>query len=248
MEQQWISLGLAVVGGLGAGFLNAIAGGGTLISFPLLVAGGLSPFVANITSTVALCPGYMGGIKAQWAEAKELGDTVWQTILAAGAGAALGGLLLVRTGESDFKTLVPWLLFLASGLLGFSPLIRQMIYRRHGEPARHWLAVPVFFAAIYGGFFGAGMSVIVLAVLGLWSGEPMQKLNAHKQVIGLVVNGAAASYFLFGAPVNWPAVAAMSAGALLGGWAGGKTAGFVRPEVLRWTAVVIGFGSGLVYL
>jgi uncharacterized membrane protein YfcA len=249
MELHWASLALALAGGLGAGFLNAIAGGGTLVSFPLLVAGGLSPLTANITSTIALCPGYMGGIQAQWRDVKTLGARrIGATVASAALGAALGGLLLVRTGENDFNRLVPWLLFLASGLLAFTPAIKKLIFSHRGQPASHWLAIPVFFSAIYGGFFGAGMSVIVLAVLGLWSGEPLNKLNAHKQVIGLTVNGAAAVYFLFGTAVAWPAVAAMSAGALLGGWFGGKTATAIRPEMLRWTAVTIGFGAGWFYL
>lgn len=239
---------LAAAGGLGAGFLNAIAGGGTLVSFPLLVAGGLSPFVANMSSTVALCPGYLGGIRGQWNDVKDLGKQVWITVVAAVAGAVLGGWLLVAGGEKSFDLLVPWLLFGASALLAVSKRLRRLIFSGAGAPHPRWLAIPVFFSAIYGGYFGAGMSVIVLAVLGLWSGEPMNKLNAHKQVIGLAVNAAAAVYFAIGAPVAWISVLAMSAGAIVGGWLGGKAASRVNPEVLRWTAVAIGAISGVLYL
>jgi len=161
-------------------------------------------------------------------------------------------LLLLNTGEKLFRELIPFLILLASLLLAFSDPLRAWLMRRiaQGRPARHTNALgilPVALAAVYGGYFGAGLSVIVLAVLGLFLDDSLTRLNALKQSISFSVNVAAAIYFLFSGQVVWLAAAVMAACALGGGILGGRLAGKIRPSTLRWVVVSIGVIVAVIY-
>lgn len=245
---ELILVGLAAVAG---GAVNALAGGGTLITFPVLLATGMPAVLANVTNTVALCPGYFGATLAQsndlWTQTGRL-----RWFAPAGAlGGILGGWLLLATGERIFSAIVPFLILLASGLLAGQEPLRAWLLKRTGrEPVDSaWSALPVGVAAIYGGYFGAGLSVIVLAVLGLALNDSLTRLNALKQAIALSVNVAAAIFFIFygQAQVVWPAAAVMAAGALLGGALGGKLAGRIQPQHLRRIVVIIGVIVAVAY-
>jgi hypothetical protein len=247
-------LELVVVGvvSVAAGFVNALAGGGTLITFPMLIAEGIPALAANITNTVALCPGYLGGALA---ELKDMAGSK-QSLYGFGAAGALGGLaggiLLLNTGEETFRKLVPYLILLAAGLLAIEGPVHRWHERRVGGGEAHHerelgKAFPVFLASIYGGYFGGGLSVIVLAVLGLVSHESLTRLNALKQMIALSANVAAAMFFLFSGKVVWSAAVVMAIGALAGGTVGGLVAGRVRPSVLRWIVVLFGVAIAIVY-
>jgi hypothetical protein len=250
---------LVALAALAAGAINALAGGGTLITFPLLIAVGLSPVSSNVTNTVALLPGYFGGALAQKDDLKGQSKRLWLLIPAAIVGGLAGGILLLNTGEKLFSALVPYLILGASLLLAVQDPVRKWLTNRRAQAAAQtggqmksvnlaWVALPVGLASIYGGYFGAGMSVIVLAVLGLVIDDNLTRLNAAKQVIGLVTNVAAAVFFVFSGPVNWPVALVMMVGALAGGALGGKLAGRVKPATLRWMVVTIGFVVGLIYL
>ena len=248
----WSSYLLAALAAMAAGFVNALAGGGTLITFPTLVALGLPAISANVTNTVALSPGYFGATMAQ---RKDLAGQRRRLILyipAALVGGIIGGFLLLNTGERLFRELVPYLILLASVLLALSDPVRAWLLRRAGKSAvsfpDSWAVLPVGLAAVYGGYFGAGSSVIVLAVLGLMLNDTLTRLNALKQVISFSANIAAAVFFIFSGYVIWPVALVMMAGALLGGVLGGRFAGRVKPSILRWIVVVIGVIVALVYL
>lgn len=236
---------------LAAGAVNALAGGGTLITFPMLTFLGVPPVAANVTNTVALCPGYFGGTLAQWNDLKTQTKRLWLVVPASIMGGVLGGFLLLRTGEKLFSELVPYLILLASGLLAIQDPVRAWLTRRMGEghgarlEALTWL--PVGAASVYGGYFGAGLSVIVLSALGLTLEDTLTRLNALKQAVAFSVNIAAAIFFLFSDQVVWSAAAVMSVGALLGGVLGGKLAGRIRPATLRWTVVIIGVLISIYY-
>jgi uncharacterized membrane protein YfcA len=242
---------LAALAAMAAGAINALAGGGTLITFPMLVALGIPAVSANVTNTVALCPGYLGGTLAQKKDLQGQGKRLWLVLPAAIVGGVLGGWLLLQTGEKLFTDLVPWLILLASGLLAIQDPVRAWLNRRMGQgqgaglEKLSWL--PVGLASIYGGYFGAGLSVIVLSALGLTINETMTRLNALKQGIAFAVNVAAAVFFVFSGQVNWPLAAVMAVGALLGGTLGGKLAGKIKPSTLRWTVVTIGVIISIVY-
>jgi uncharacterized membrane protein YfcA len=244
-----ILIALAAVAG---GAVNAIAGGGTLITFPMLTAVGIPPVAANITNTVALAPGYLGGTMAQANDLRGQKRRLWWLLPASALGGLVGGFILLQTEEKLFRALVPWLILLACALLASQGRVRAWLNRRAAAGKEHhvpeaWATVPVFAAAIYGGYFGAGLSVIVLAVLGLVIDDTLTRLNALKQAVAFSVNVAAAIFFVFSGQVVWLAAAVMAVGALAGGVLGGRLAGSIKPEVLRATVVSIGTIVALIY-
>jgi len=238
---------------LAAGAINALAGGGTLITFPILTAVGIPAVAANVTNTVALCPGYFGATWAQWKEIKEQRGRAALLLPVSALGGIIGGLLLLNTGERAFRDLVPYLILLASLLLAVGEPLKAWLARRAkgSQPSRNgknlWSAGLVLLAAIYGGYFGAGLSVIVLAVLGLALTDSLTRLNALKQAIAFSVNIAAAIYFLFSGSVVWQVVLLMSVCSLIGGALGGKLAGRIPAPTLRWTVVCIGVAVSVIY-
>ncbi|MBE2237950.1 MAG: sulfite exporter TauE/SafE family protein [Caldilineaceae bacterium] len=247
---NFILIGLAAVA---AGLINAIAGGGTLISFPVLVAVGVPPVAANVTNTVALVPGYLGATFAQLKDLSGQGRRLRLLIPVSVLGGLGGGLLLLNTSEKLFNDLVPYLILLAAGLLAVQDIVRKWVTRRieaSGGSATNevWAIGPVFLAAIYGGYFGAGLSVIVLAVLGLVIDDTLTRLNGLKQIIAFSVNVAAAIFFVFSGQVVWMAAAVMAVGAILGGVLGGKLAGRIKPQVLRAVVVTIAVIVAIIYL
>jgi uncharacterized membrane protein YfcA len=244
---------LIALAAMAAGLVNALAGGGTLISFPMLTFVGLPAVAANVTNTVALCPGYLG---ATFAQSKDLAGQMrrlWWAAPAGIIGGLAGGLLLLNTGEKMFRQLIPFLILLASALLAVQDPVRRWLQRRAAQAgsrplAEEWAAAPVGLAAVYGGYFGAGLSVIVLSVLGLTLEDNLTRLNALKQGIAFSANIAAALLFVFSGQVNWPAALVMMVGALIGGSLGGRLAGRIKPATLRWVVVAIGVMVAVVYL
>jgi len=228
-----------------AGAVNALAGGGTLITFPVLMAAGMPALAANITNTVALCPGHIGATLAQAAALRGQRPLLAMLVPAGIIGGLIGGLLLLHTGEKTFRDVVPVLLLASSILLAMQDRVRAMLAARelrrgtnHGHA--HWAPLVVGTAAIYGGYFGAGLGVVLLAALGTVLDEPLPRLNALKQVVALVVNVAAAVFFVFSGSIDWIVTAAMAVGALIGGALGGYLAGRVNAGALRGVMVAIG--------
>lgn len=242
---------LAALAAIAAGAVNALAGGGTLITFPMLTFLGAEAIAANVTNTVALCPGYFGGTLAQWNDLRGQKSRLWLIVPASIVGGVIGGFLLLQTGERLFRELVPYLILLASVLLAIQDPVRAWLVRRMGESHGAGLAkltwLPVGLASIYGGYFGAGLSVIVLSALGLTLEDTLTRLNALKQAVAFTVNVAAAIFFLFSGQVIWAAAAVMAVGALIGGVLGGRLAGRIKPSTLRWTVVTIGIIVSIVY-
>jgi uncharacterized protein len=237
---------LAALAALGAGSVNAIAGGGTLISFPALVALGAGRVEANVTNTVALCTGYFGGAVAQRDELRSERARLAPLCIAAGLGGLTGSVLLIVTGEAAFKRLVPWLILLACALLGGQQRIRTVLKlgtRQHGVDSPAITLASTYAVSIYGGYFGAGLGIMLLAVLGLLFTDPLGRLNALKQALALVINVVAAAFFSFSGHVLWTVVAVMAPASLLGGVLGGKLVGRIEPTVLR--AVVVSYGTVL---
>ena len=246
--------GLASVAG---GAVNALAGGGTLITFPTLTALGIPAVAANVTNTVALCPGYLGGTFAQIKDLRGQKKRLLLLIPAGVIGGLAGGLLLLHTGEHTFRTLVPYLILIAAALLAAQNPVRNYLARRalkkgaanpssagRGEALA---ALPVALSAVYGGYFGAGLSVIVLAVLGLVLDDTLTRLNALKQFLAFAVNVAAAVFFLFSKQVVWPFALVMAVGSIIGGIVGGRLAGAISPVLLRRIVVTAGVGISIIY-
>jgi uncharacterized membrane protein YfcA len=249
----WLAAALA---GVAAGLVNALAGGGSLISFPVLTALGLSPLIANLTNTVALTPGYLGAARAQRRDLAGQGRRIKRLVPAATLGGLAGAWLLLRSDPRLFEHLVPWLILFASGLLALQPPLRALLgpssssppsRRRQGRGEA--LAMGgVALAAVYGGYFGAGLSVIVLAVLGLAYDDSLTRLYGLKQLLSLVTNCGAALVLVASGRVEWPLAIVVALGSILGGAIGGALASRVHGEALRWLVVVLGTGMGLWFL
>jgi len=246
---EHIMIGLAAVAG---GLVNALAGGGTLITFPMLTAVGIPPVVANITNTVALCPGYIGGTLAQRKDLEGQKRRMWLLLPTGMAGGIAGGILLLYTSENLFRKLIPWLILTATVLLAVQDRMRNWVMARMSDAGhRHlneaWSMALIFPAAVYGGYFGAGLGVMMLAVLGLVLEDSLTRLNALKQSLSFSINIAAALFFLFSGKVLWTAAAVMAVGALAGGVLGGRMAGRIKPVMLRWIVISIGLLVAGVY-
>jgi uncharacterized membrane protein YfcA len=235
---------------LGAGVVNAIAGGGTLISFPVLTALGVPSVRANATNTVSLCPGYVGGTYAQRRDLEGQREGLAPKLAAAAIGGLTGSILLVVTSEALFRKAVPFLILGATLLLAFQDRLRRaLIERRRPGGRRHAVieTAAIGVASVYGGYFGAGLGIVVVAVLGLFSDLAFTRLNAVKQLISFTVNICAAAFLVFSGKVVWSYVLVMAPAALVGGNAGGRLAGVLKPMMLRRFVVVLGLVVAVIY-
>jgi uncharacterized membrane protein YfcA len=243
---------LAGVAAVAAGAINALAGGGTLITFPLLLALGVPPISANVTNTIALCPGFVGGILAQLKDLTGQRRRFWSFLAASAVGGIAGSTLLLKTGERAFQSMVPYLILTASCLLAFQGavrvwLVRRSVKREVKSKPELLVTILVGVTAIYGGYFGVAMSVVVLMLLGWMLNDTLTRLNAVKQTVAFGANGAAAVLFCFSGKIIWSIALVMAVGALAGGTLGGRLAGHIKPETLRWTVVTIGLVLSVVY-
>lgn len=241
--------GVLVLGaGFVAGAVNAMAGGGTLISFPALLAAGLSPVTANITSSVGLLPGYAGGSLAYRRELEGQRARAKGLAVAAVIGGVAGAALLLLTPGGSFRAVVPYLVLLSCFLLAVQPRVARWL-RGRGEERPSWEAqLAVAVAAVYGSYFGAGLGVILLAVLGLLIADDMQRLNALKGVLSLIVNLAGVAVFLVTGSVAWLAALLLAVGAFTGAAAGVRLARRLPGRAVRAFVVVLGTAVGIVLL
>lgn len=242
--------GLASVAG---GAVNALAGGGTLITFPVLTAVGIPAVAANITNTVALCPGYLGATFAQLKDLRGQALRLCLLLPVGVLGGIGGGIILLHTDAHVFRKIVPYLILLAVALMAGQDRVRRWITRSSGKTDNvtlhdAWAIVPIIPAAVYGGYFGAGVSVIVIAALGVVIEDSLIRLNALKQALSFSINIAAAIFFLFSGQVVWSVALVMAVGALAGGALGGRLAGRVSPLMLRRIVIIIGSVVAAIYL
>ncbi|MFE9406287.1 sulfite exporter TauE/SafE family protein [Streptomyces sp. NPDC006530] len=233
--------------GIGAGTINTIVGSGTLLTFPVLLATGLPPITANVSNALGLVPGSISGAIGYRHELR--GQT--SRVLRLGGTALLGGLagaiLLLALPSSSFDAIVPVLVGLALVLVLFQPRLAAVIRRRreatggeaHPEGGVALLA-GLFLASMYGGYFGAAQGVLYLSLMGLLLSDDLQRVNAVKNILGAVVNGIAAVFFLFVAEFNWTAVLLIAVGSTIGGQIGAKVGRRLKPAVLRGVIIVVG--------
>jgi hypothetical protein len=230
-----------------AGAINAVAGGGSLISFPALLVVGYPAVTANITNTVALCPGYLGGTLGYRRELEGQRGRAIALGLTSTVGAVAGSYLLLVSSPEVFERIVPFLILAACALLAGQAPLARMVRERAGEdtPRSGWTrAVPLhviqFIAAVYGAYFGAGLGIMMLAVLGIFLTDTLQRLNALKGLLSLVINIVGAVYFALLADVVWFAVVIMAVAALAGGRVGVALARRLNDRTLRWMVVAFG--------
>lgn len=246
-----IQYGFLAIAAVAAGLINALAGGGSLITFPTLMAVGIPPVMANVTNTVALCPGYLGATLAQKKDLHGQQKRIQLLLPSAVIGGIIGGILLLNSSDQVFERLIPFLILLAAALLAFQDTLRSWLQRRQGDKKGNipeiWAVLPIALASIYGGYFGAGLGVIELAILGLFLKDNLTRLNALKQLLSLVVNVAASWFFLFSNQVYWSAAIVVAIGSLIGGLLGGKLARIISPSYLRKTVVILSIITAIVY-
>jgi uncharacterized protein len=237
---------LLAVAGLAAGAVNAVAGGGSLISFPALLAAGLPPVTANVTNAVAVLPGYLGGTVAYRRELEgQRGRAVALGVTSA-VGAVVGAALLLVSSEDLFEAIVPFLILAACALLAAQPALSKRLGPgssgggAHRSPRLH---AGAFLSAVYGGYFGAGLGIMLLAVLALSLDDDLQRLNALKGLLSFVIGLATVAVFVAFGPVRWGAALIMAVASFAGGHAGVAVARRLPAYVLR--GLVIAFGVGV---
>ncbi len=238
-----------LVAGLLAGAVNAVAGGGSLLVFPALLAVGFPPLAANVTNSVAQWPGYVGQVIGNRRELPGQGRRILLTSIVAVLGAGVGaGLLLVLPGEV-FDAIVPVLVILASVTMAIAPWLKRTI--GNPENAQRDRTVPLlvamFLAAVYGGYFGGALGVILISTLSLFAHDELRRLNALKGVLSVVVASVTVVVFATSAPVDWLAVALLAPTTLVGGLLGAQVARRMPENALRWAVVLLGLAVG-VYL
>jgi uncharacterized protein len=231
---------LAILGvGLAAGTVNTIVGSGSLITFPTLLALGYEPVVANVSNTVGLVTGSISGAIGYRRELAGQAPRVRVLGMASVTGGLTGGLLLLALPASVFENVVPALILLACVLVALQPRLaaRERPARPHGGP---FLFAAVFATGVYGGYFGAAQGVILIALLGIFIDDGLQRLNALKNVLAALVNGVAAVLFIAFADVDWAVAGLLAAGAICGGQLGARLGRRIPAGWLRLVIVVVG--------
>jgi uncharacterized membrane protein YfcA len=227
--------------------MNALAGGGTLLTFPTLVLVGVPAIEANATSTIALLPGAASSMAGYRREVSAHRQWLKTLLVPSLAGGALGSVLLLLTPERTFKDLAPFLVLFATLLFLFQIVSSRRAGERgvpRGPQGTRWAAASLlqFGVAVYGGYFGAGIGILMLVILGYLGLEDIHAMNGLKNFFNLCINSVAAAYFIVRGAVNWPLALVMIVGATVGGYAGAHFARRIGKEKARLAVVVIGFG------
>ena len=233
-------LGVALAA-LVAGMINSIAGGGTLISFPAALAAGLPAIMANATNAVALTP---GSLAAAWGFRREVRRHLRLTLSLLGpalAGGLVGSVILRLTPQHLFDGVIPWLVLGATLLI----LLQRMIRLRHRNVPLGWVLVAQFVVGVYGGYFGAAMGIIMIALFSTLTELDAREANAVKNVLGGSINCIAAIYFLVGGLVDYRAALVMGVSASAGGYVGARLARKVSAERIRFIVVAVGLCSSV---
>ncbi len=227
-----------------AGAVNAVAGGGSLISFPVLVATGLPPLTANVTNTVAQMPGYLSIVEGYRPDLSGQAPRIRALLLPAVAGALAGVGLLALGGDDTFEAVVPWLIIGACALLAIQPRLKAALQERDEEA--NGLSTPLLLGvaggAAYASYFGAAAGVLLLAILAVGISDRLQRLNALNRFLVLIANAVAVPALLLVAPVDWPSVAVLAPATLVGGAVGARMARRLSDRVLRVAVIVLGLG------
>lgn len=238
---------LLVAAGLAAGVVNAVAGGGSLITFPSLIGIGLPSVDANVTNSVSVFPGYVSSVAGSRADLRGQGRRVVAVIPASVVGTVAGCALLLGTPARAFEVIVPFLVLGAAAILAFQDRLRALVGHSRAD-RRGVLQVVVFVGAVYGGYFGAALGVMYVAALALVVDETLNRINALKNVLSACVGLVTVVVFALFAPIHWGAVLAVAPATVVGGYAGARLARRLPAKVLK--ALIVSFGAviGLVLL
>jgi uncharacterized membrane protein YfcA len=229
-----------------AGVINSMAGGGTLVSFPTMVWMGRPPIMANATNAVALWPGSLSAMFGYRDDMRRMRRWLYLLTIPSVAGGALGAVLLLHTSEKTFSRIIPFLILGATLLLAAQELISRklnLVARAHEKPSVGWIVFVFVFqtlVGLYGGYFGAGMGILMLAALGLIGLTDLHEMNGLKNLLAVCINGVAAIYFALSGAVLWKDAVVMALAAIAGGFAGAKLAKRLGRKFVRGAVVAIG--------
>ena len=229
-----------------AGAINSLAGGGTLVSFPSLIWVGLPSTIANATSTVALAPGSLGAMWGYRHDLRGLRTSTYALIVPSVVGGMLGAVLLVLTPTAVFDRLIPLLILFATVLFMLQEPVQRLVKtagKAHAGSAR-WLMGALlfqFFVAVYGGYFGAGIGILMLAAFGIMGFTDIHQMNGLKTFLAVCINGVAAAYFIWNGMVSWPHALVMIVGAIAGGLWGAGFARRIGPKAVERIVIIVGF-------
>ncbi len=233
-----------------AGAINSVAGGGTLISFPALIWVGLPSTIANATSTVAIWPGSLGGVWGYRRDLRGVPPVTYSLIVPSLLGGIIGAVLLEMTPTAVFDRLIPLLILFATLLFMLQEPVQRLI-RTTGKAhagSRGWLIGALLFqlcVSLYGGYFGAGIGILMLAAFGIMGFTDIHQMNGLKTFLALCINGVAALYFIWNGMVSWPHAILMAAGAVVGGIWGAGVARRIGPKGVRRIVIAVGFTMAL---
>lgn len=233
-----------------SGALNGVAGGGSFISFPALIFAGLPPINANATNNTGTWVGYLASLYAYREDQGVRSQEFWRLVLISLVGGVIGSLLLLRTPQAIFAKLVPYLLLAATALFALNPWFKKLQKKRVARPSLGRMFVLRIFQlaiAIYGGFFGGGVGILLLALFGLMGMQDIHEMNALKTVLSTCINGIAMVTFIVSGAVLWPYTILMSAGTLLGGYWGVYYVRKVDPKLVRWFVIAVGLWMTLYF-
>ncbi|MET9241564.1 sulfite exporter TauE/SafE family protein [Nonomuraea sp. NPDC003709] len=230
--------------GVAGGAINTVVGSGSLITFPTLLAVGLPPITANVSNNIGLVPGGLSGVMGYRPELKGQRERLLRLAPASVIGSLAGGLLLLTLPESSFNMIVSVLIALSCTLVLIQPRLSRLLSTRpgraHGGP---WLWLGTLAAGAYGGYFGAGQGILLIGLMGIMLDEELQRINAAKNVLALLVNFTAAVLYILVADVDWLAVLLVAAGSAIGGFLGARLGRRLPAPILRGLIVCIGVAA-----
>jgi hypothetical protein len=242
-------LSIYLAAGIGAGIANGVAGGGSFVTFPTLIATGISALQANISTTVGVLPSYVGGIAGFRRQIGTHRSLIVSLVPSCVVGAGTGCTLLLVGSSSTFRHVVPWLIGAGTVLFALAPLVTKGLeHLEHTYPSRRgMLFVGVFVVSIYGGYFGAGMGILMLAALSMMGMTHIHAMNGLKTILSTLINGVAVVAFIVAGAVAWGPAVVMILGGTAGGFLGAKIARKVAPATVRKLVLVVAWGMTIYF-
>jgi uncharacterized membrane protein YfcA len=234
-----------------AGMINSVAGGGTLVTFPALIWAGRPEIIANATSTFALVPGAWSSAYGYRGELLKAPRKFLYLLIPSFVGGLIGAILLRLTPPATFAALVPFLILFATILFMIQGQVQRWLRSgasAHEEASAIWMVGASFYqflVAVYGGYFGAGIGILMLAVLGIMGLSDIHQMNGLKNIFGSMINGVAAVYFVFAGLIDWPSAALMAAGSIAGGYGAAGIARRMGQKFVRRLVIVIGLAMAV---
>ncbi len=238
--------------GILAGFVNSIAGGGTFFTFPALMHSGLPSIIANATNSLSIFPGHFGGLIPQRKYLITKFFELRYKIIACFLGGAVGSILLMVSTEKLFRSLIPFLLYLATILFYLAPKIQNILNNNKKLldkfSSQKASFIGLFLITIYGGYFGAGQGIMLMALLSITEKDSITELNTQKNFFAVIANFTAVIFFAFSGLIAWKQAIIVLVGAVLGGYFGARIANSIKPQTLRKIIIIVGLMLGTYYL